>query len=143
MAGSSAAAAAFRRAVLAAAILCAAGCTSVASTEATFEGSSWRVTALNGQPVPATGYRLQFDDGHIGGRFGCNQFGGPYRVEGELLIAGDVASTLIGCPEPQATHEAQGFAVLGRPMQITWHSGQRLTLGNAAGSIALERNGPA
>ena len=122
-----------------AALLGAVGCTSVNSTAATFEDTTWQVTAINGDPTPASDmYRISFEDGRIGGRFGCNQFGGPYRVEGEFLVAGDIASTLIGCPEPQAAHESQAFAVLRQPMRLQWHSGQRLTLSNSGGSITLE-----
>lgn len=137
------AAAAFRRAFSVAAFATAVACTSVTATEATFDETTWRVTAINGQVTPTSGdYRISFEDGRIGGRFGCNQFGGPYRVGGDTMVAGDIASTLMGCPEPAATHEAQGFAVLGQPMRISWNSGKRLTLGNSAGAIALERIGP-
>lgn len=139
--GSTAAAAAFSAPALLglAAMLGASGCTSVNPTAATFEGTSWQVTAINGQATPAEDmYRVQFEAGQIGGRFGCNHFGGPYRVEGERLIAGEIASTLIGCAEPAATHESQAFAVLGHPMRMQWHSGQRLTLSNSGGSITLE-----
>ena len=120
----------------------AAGCTSVNTSEATLDGTQWQVTSIAEIPTPSSNnYRLEFRGDRIGGRFGCNSFGGSYRVEGDQLITGDIASTLMGCPEPAATHEARGLAILARPMQIEWHSGQRLTLGNAAGSIALERSG--
>ena len=36
-------------------------------------------------------------------------------------------------------HACDGLAVLGSPMQMSWSSGNRLTLSNAAGSIALAR----
>jgi hypothetical protein len=35
--------------------------------------------------------------------------------------------------------ENMGFAVLGQPMRMRWQSATRLTLGNPAGTIALER----
>ena len=121
-----------------AAALGAAGCTSVNPAAVTFEDTSWQVTVINGLPTPLSNmYRIEFTGGRIGGRFGCNQFGGPYRLSGEQLIAGDIASTLIGCPEPAASHETQGFAVLRQPMRMEWHSGRRLTLSNPAGTIGL------
>ena len=138
--GSTPAAAGFSRLGLAALAAVAAACTSVNPAAATFEGTSWRVAAIDGQPVPASDmYRIEFSGGRIGGRFGCNQFGGDYRIRDERMIVGDIASTLIGCPEPAATHERQGFAVLGQPMRMNWESGTRVTLDNGAGSIALER----
>lgn len=124
--------------LLSAALL--AGCASVAREAASLDGTHWRVALINGRATPATdAYRMQFDEGRIGGRFGCNHFGGPYRIEGRVLVAGDVASTLIGCPEPSASFEMQGFTVLRQPMRMDWPVPQRLVLSNPAGSIALER----
>ena len=138
--GSIPAAAGFRRSSLAlAAGLLAVGCTSVNTTTETFAGTRWRVASIAAMPTPQSPlYQLEFRDGQIGGRFGCNNFGGSYRVQGEQLVTGDIASTLMGCPEPAATHETRGFAILARPMAITWQSGGRLTLSNDAGSIELE-----
>lgn len=134
------AAAGFRRLRLAAAALVVAGCTSVNSTSATFEGTSWQVTAVNGQATPRSEeYRLQFENGRIGGKLGCNHLGGGYRVQGDVMVASDIAQTLMGCPEPADTFERNGTAVLQQPMRLTWHSDRQLTLSNAAGSIALER----
>jgi hypothetical protein len=45
----------------------------------------------------------------------------------------------MGCPEPAATFERQGSAVLTAPMRIAWSGETRLTLSNDQGSIALER----
>jgi len=131
------AAAAFR---LAAFALLAAGCTGVAVDSRTFEGASWHVTAIEGRPTPATGdYRVEFRNGGIGGRFGCNGFGGRYSVAGEALIASDIRSTMMACSDPAASFEGSGFAVLRLPMHMQWNGKRNLTLGNAAGSIALER----
>ena len=131
------AAAGFRAALIA---LACAACTSIAADARTFENTSWRVTTINGRATPPGGdYRIEFKDGRIGGRFGCNHFGGPYAVQRDTLIAREIASTLMGCPEPAASFETQGFAVLHQPMRMNWSSGRALTLSNPAGSIALER----
>lgn len=115
-------------------------CTSIHADARTFEGTRWRVTAINGRTTPEVGdYQLQFRNGGIGGRFGCNSMGGRYSVARDVMIVRDLASTLMGCPEPAASFETQGFAVLNQPMRIVWSSGRALTLSNAAGSIALER----
>ncbi len=82
---------------------------------------------------------LRFRQGAvIGGSFGCNHSGGQYRVEGDVMIVTDLHSTLMGCPEPIASLEQAGFAVLRLPMRMRWETGRRLSLSNAAGSIALE-----
>lgn len=133
------AAAAFRIAALA---LLAAGCTSIAADRHTFDGTTWRVTAVDGRATPTSGnYSLSFSGGNLGARFGCNHIGGRYTVAGETLTATEVQSTLMGCPEPASTFEREGLAVLGSPMRMNWASGNRLALSNAAGSIELERTG--
>jgi heat shock protein HslJ len=132
------AAAGFR--IVFSALFCAA-CTSVAVDARTFEGTRWHVTAINGRTTPPKGdYRVEFKDGGIGGRFGCNQFGGKYAVRGETLVVRDIASTLMGCPEPAASFETQGFGVLNAPMRLKWSSDRRLTLSNSAGRIELSRS---
>jgi heat shock protein HslJ len=131
------AAAGFRIALTA--LLCA-GCTSIAADARTFEGTRWHVTAINGRATPATSdYRIEFRDGGIGGRFGCNRFGGHYAVKGETLIASAIRSTMMACSDPAASFESAGFAVVNQPMRINWSSGRHLTLSNPAGSIELER----
>lgn len=124
--------------LLAAALV--AGCTSVRSAPVSFEGPSWQVVQINGASVPSTHlYQLRFNDGRISGRFGCNQFSGTYAIKEERMVARDIASTLIGCPEPAASHEAQGFLTLAKPMKVDWESGDRVTLTNENGTIVLNR----
>ena len=103
-------------------------------------GTSWRVVAIDGRPAPAAGdYSMRFDArGDVGARFGCNSMGGQYRLAGDMLTVANLASTLMGCPEPAATLERDGAEVLGQPMRIAFSSNDRMFLSNAAGSIALD-----
>lgn len=126
-----------------AAIMASAGCagaplapgpiTELAST-------SWRVVAIDDRPTPAVGdYSMRFDpNGGVGARFGCNSLGGRYRLVGDILTVHNLATTLMGCPEPAATFERDGSTVLGQPMRIAFTSNDRMLLSNAAGSIALD-----
>ena len=129
------------RAVAVAVAVAAAGCTSVVADARTFEGTNWRVTAIDGQPTPA-GLSLSFSGGQLGGYLGCNRFSGPYRVAGNMLTVQTMAMTQMACvsatDEPLPTFEPAGLAILSRPMRIIWRSGRELTLSNPAGSIALE-----
>lgn len=133
-------AAAFNAAVAAAAAICAA-CTSANYAPGTLAGTSWRVAAVGGQPTPAVGdYSMRFEvDGSVGARFGCNHMGGSYRLSGSTLTVSDVHQTLMGCPEPAASFESRGAAVLGQPMRVHFSSSERMVLSNEAGSIALDR----
>ena len=129
------AAAGFKSAVLA---LACAACTSTAVNERTFEGTRWRVTAINGETAPTRLTGVHFRNGQMGGNFGCNNWGGVYSVSGETLIA-KVASTLKACDGPVFSFEGEGLAVLRAPMRIDRAGDTRVTLSNAAGSIELER----
>lgn len=103
-------------------------------------GTGWRVVAVNQQLTPPAGdYSMRFDrSGGVGVRLGCNHMGGRYRVSGGSLLFSDLATTLIGCPEPSATFEQQGGAIMALPMQMAFTSNERLMLSNERGSIALD-----
>ena len=116
------------------------GCTSIAATSATFENTRWRVAAINDEATPTPlNYRMAFEKGRVSGQFGCNHFGGDYRLRGETLTTGAVAMTEMACSGAGDQFEGMGLAIIQRPMRLNWTSAQRLTLANPAGSIALER----
>ena len=131
------AAAGFRYAFIA--LLCVA-CTSIAPNQRTFDGTHWHVAAINGRPTPPSNeYRLEFTRDILSGKFGCNAFGGPYAVKGDIMTAGQIESTLIGCFDPAGSFEHDGFAVLRQPMRLIWSGERRLTLSNSNGAVVLER----
>lgn len=124
---------------VAAAVLATAGCTSAADQRA-FEGTRWRVEAMNGEATPpGPNYRMEFAGGRISGQLGCNHLGGDYQVRGDLLTAGPVAMTEMACSGPAGHFESLGTPVLTRPMTLRWISAEQLTLANSRGSIALSR----
>jgi heat shock protein HslJ len=137
------AAAGFRTTALA---LACAACTSIAIDARTFEGTRWRVTAVNGRATPSLGrFRVEFRRDSFAARFGCNTASGSYSIEGTLVRPGLVAITQMSCietrpaPVPIMTWEKWGSSVISRPMRMDWRSGRHLVLSNAAGSIELDR----
>ena len=128
-----------RAAALLAALL-AGACTSV-TPQPPIVGSEWRVTAINSRatPPPPASYRMRFEARTLGGQFGCNHFGGDYRLSGEVLTTGAMMMTEMACSEPADSFESWGMAVLQQPARVTWHGADRLVLNNAAGSIELSR----
>ena len=130
-------------AVLAAA-LAGAGCAPVAHgvpfQGASVEGTRWQVVEIKGRATPASDlYRISFERGQLGARFGCNHMGGAYRQVGGTIHVGQVASTLMGCPEPAGTFERDAGLILAQPMSVTWISRDRLELTNRAGGMKLAR----
>jgi heat shock protein HslJ len=134
-------AAVIRTAALAAAAALCAGCTAIDLAPHTLAGTSWRVVAVNGAATPTAGdYSMRFGSAsRFGARFGCNHMGGEYRLTGDTLTAHNIASTLMGCPEPAATFESQGSAILQQPMRVSFASKERMSLSNDVGTIALGR----
>ena len=44
-------------------------------------------------------------DGSVFGDSGCNRFTGSYKVKGDRITIGPLASTMMACPEPQMSAE--------------------------------------
>ncbi|MCY7281737.1 MAG: META domain-containing protein [Sphingomonas bacterium] len=104
----------------------------------TLERTRWRVTRINGRPVPRQGdYHIDFDSGRIAAKFGCNAISGPYSQTGTTLDAGTLASTRMACPNMAV--ETQASAILDQVMTIDITARNRLTLASSAGTIDLVR----
>lgn len=84
----------------------------------TLEGPSWRLAAVihadgethavpDGVEATAT-----FAAGAVSGSGGCNRFTAGYTLEGDRLMIERGASTMMACPEPQATVEQAFMAAL-------------------------------
>jgi len=98
----------------------------------------WRVIAINGQGVPPEGdFSMEFDNGRLSARFGCNSIGAGYTQAGATLDAGALVSTRMACGD--MSWETQGSAVLDKVMQLSALSPHRITLTSSAGSLELVR----
>jgi heat shock protein HslJ len=84
-------------------------------------GSSWLVTGYNNGKeavVSVTiGTELTADfgkDGTLSGNSGCNTYTGSYKVDGDKITIGPLASTMMFCNEPEGVmeQEAQYLAAL-------------------------------
>lgn len=82
------------------------------------EGATWRlasVTHADGelQTVPdSVEATATFAEGAVSGSGGCNRFTAGYTLEGDHLTIERGASTMMACPEPQATVEQAFMAAL-------------------------------
>ena len=106
---------------------------------APLENSYWKLTRLRDQPVIVAEqqrepYLILRPQGHrIGGSGGCNRMVGSYRVEGGSLTLGQIAGTMMACPDGMAT-ERTFFEALGqvRSFKIL---GEHLELFDAGGAL--------
>ena len=65
---------------------------------------SWMLTGIAGpdgtMTTPLTIPTLAFEDGSASGNASCNQYFGPYEIDGSSLTFGQLASTQMFCGEP-------------------------------------------
>jgi len=65
---------------------------------------TWTLVEVNGAPVAAAAMNrpatlLLNAEGHASGYAGCNQFGGPYTIDGGTMRFGAIAMTRMACPD--------------------------------------------
>lgn len=77
-------------------------------------GDEWTVRSLAGEPVPdEVSVTIHFlDDDRVAGSSGCNRFMGGYALTGEGLSFGQIAGTMMACPEQQMETEQRFLALL-------------------------------
>jgi heat shock protein HslJ len=114
---------------------------------ATLEKVPWRLTGSPGQGLPTDQGRnaitVTFEAGRVHGFSGCNQFTGPYSLDGERLVLGQLGGTMMACPEAAMTVERAFQSAFSGVLDIAVE-GNQLTLTPADGGEALrfEREAP-
>ena len=112
-----------------------------AKPAASLTDTHWRLTELDGQPVPlGAGQReLHLVMGTRGrkvqGFSGCNSFGGSYELGGERLSFGNLAGTMMACAEGME-QEQRFLAALARTTRFTLN-GDTLALYSGGGRPIL------
>ena len=89
-------------------------------------GTSWTLIQVDqDQPVaPGTEITLNFADGSLNGKSGCNQYSGGVTSDGgQNLQAGQLVTTLMACPEPAMSQETAYLAALGGARQWSYSAG--------------------
>lgn len=80
---------------------------------------------------------LRMDDGQGGGNGGCNSYSTSYEIDGFDVTFGEVASTLMACPEPASAVESTYFANLGQVASYQ-SGGIQMAFLDADGNFLLE-----
>lgn len=102
------------------------------------ERTRWRVVAMNGRPTPPAGdFSMEFENGRLSARFGCNGLGGAYTQAGATLTVRELMGTQMACPD--MSFESQGSAILRQPLTIRMLAPARISLESAGGTIELQR----
>ena len=75
-------------------------------------------------------------DGTLAGNLGCNGFGGDYKVDGDGIVFGQIASTLMFCEGPVGEQEATTLAVFTESATFVVE-GDTLTITSADGDSVI------
>jgi heat shock protein HslJ len=106
------------------------------------EQRGWRLLAFAHEgelraAAPEITAELRFQDGDFAGTLGCNRIRGRYRLDGDrLMVAPDIASTLMACPEPAMRQERAALAALERARRVEVGA-ETLALLDEAGAVVL------
>lgn len=101
------------------------------------DGTAWYLTDLAGQGVvEGSEVTLEFAEGAMTGRAGCNGFGAEYELDGDELIVGQqMATTMMWC-EGLMDQEAAYTQALIAAESVTLEDGE-LTVHTANGELVF------
>jgi len=104
---------------------------------------AWNVTGYNNgatavtSPVGGSVITATFTaDGQVSGSTGCNDYSGPYQLDGSNLTVGPLVSTKKACEQPLMDQEQQFLTALGAPTSVE-SSGGTVTLRAANGETQV------
>jgi heat shock protein HslJ len=122
-----------------------AGCCRVPPSP--LEGTTWQLVppaGAAGDPndAKAAPLTVRFADGRATGFSGCNRFTGGYTRDGDAIIVGRLAGTMMACPEPRMAAEKAFLDALPGKHGVAI-AGDRLTLTPASGTpLAFQAEPP-
>lgn len=93
-------------------------------------------------PNEETPLQLDFHDGRLSVSGGCNRHSGSYRIQGDTLTVGALASTRRACAQPLMDADAAIAAQLGAPLQVKAIDAGQLLLVSASGDTLSWRSEP-
>jgi heat shock protein HslJ len=100
------------------------------------DGRTFLSTAVQGRALVAgSTIRLSFRDGQVGASASCNSMGGAYRIDGDRLITGQLATTEMACEPPLMEQDRWVAELLGGATVAL--DGETLTLTNSRVSVTL------
>ena len=107
----------------------------------TLVGQTFVSTSVTGHELaPGTQISMTFTDADVTAMAGCNSQGGTYSLQGgKLVVAGDLNSTLMACPEPLMAQDTWFSDFLqSEPTIAATGEGISLTSGDVTIELAAE-----
>jgi heat shock protein HslJ len=111
------------------------------------EGPTWRLTYVRGLDANALGAAARpvtadFKAGRVSGFSGCNRFFGPYTLDGDRVVIGPLAGSMMACEKPAMAVETAVHAALAGTLRYVVADG-RLTLLSGAEPVLAFQADPA
>jgi heat shock protein HslJ len=111
-----------------------------AATAADLDGNTFVSTRAEGMTlVDESVVTLEFADGNVSANAGCNQMNGGYEVSDGTLQVGELASTMMACPDDMARQDEQLAELLTSDPEVTL-VGSELTLRSGDTVLVLDRS---
>jgi len=94
------------------------------------EGSQWNLLYINkSTPLEGSTFTIEFEDGEVHGRSGCNSYFGEYTVKGNEISFGMLAATEMACMEPEGIMQQEQEYLTFLSEVVTWSvEGEQLIL---------------
>jgi heat shock protein HslJ len=127
-----------------------AGCCRVVAAfnaGALLEGANWQLTHLPGaESATIAGLSrspaVRFESGRALGFAGCNNFSGGYELQGNRILVGQFASTMMACPDAEMAVESAFWNAFSGSLAITVEGDQLLLSSESGESLQFQREPP-
>jgi heat shock protein HslJ len=102
----------------------------------------WNVTGYNNgkeavvSPVSETTLTATFTGDQVSGSAGCNDYSGPYTLDGDKVAIGPLVTTRKACEQPSMDQETQFLTALQTPSTVEQNGGI-ITLRAASGATQV------
>ncbi len=103
------------------------------------EGTEWTLISLNGKaPLESHPITLDLKSGELGGKAGCNSYGGKYEADGSSLSFPDgISSTAMACASEEAMNQEAEYLRTLQQADTYRIAGERLEMMDAGGQTIL------
>jgi heat shock protein HslJ len=105
-------------------------------------GAAWRIESIGGAPLAGMRAPVTLDflaPDAAGGQGPCNRYRGAWRIEGERLVFGPMAATMMMCPEPAMSQEQALFRLFGTLRAHRFDETGALVLEGEGGPLVARR----
>lgn len=113
-------------------------CTVKAEPQQMLSETSWRFVTIDGKPAASDMAKLEFHGDTLSANVGCNGMGGPWRIEGQRLVAGPLTQTEMYCQGMVWAQERAVGTLLSAAPRLGLDS-DRLTLRSSGHAAELKR----